>query len=105
MQAHGVARGVVQNKDQKIKLQDVMKADRQIMEQRFQVSLLRYGFADDEKRFELTAGMLQAGRSGCVDRSFLRILHKIENSTRFGAFKTSDAECASALDLRILCAR
>ena len=53
------------------------------MEQAFQVALLRDGFADFEKRLELTAGLFQAGSTRWDTGDFLGVLHENQNSTRF----------------------
>jgi hypothetical protein len=71
----------VQHQDQKIELQNGVEMLAEIVEQGLQVALLRNRFADNQKRFKLAAGVLQPRRRGNPNRSFLRVLHKIQNST------------------------
>lgn len=78
----------MENEDQEIELENCMEALGDLMEEDLQVALLRNGFADDKERLKLAAGMLQARGSGGVDRSVLRILHKNQDSTRFGGVTT-----------------
>jgi hypothetical protein len=66
-----------------------MKALGNFVEQGLQVALLRDGFADNQQRLELLAGMLQPwGNGGLECRSVVRILHKTQNSTRFSGLTT-----------------
>ena len=88
VQTHGVVGGIVQHEGEKIELQNGVEAFRELVEEGLEVALLRDGFADFEKRFELPPRIFEA-MGGLVDEwNFLRVLHEIENSTRFGDVTT-----------------
>lgn len=88
VQAHGVRGRIVQDKREKIELQDRVQTFGKFVKQGFEVALLRDGFADFKKRFKLPARALQAGggRSDACD--VLRVLHEFQNSIRFGGVTT-----------------
>jgi len=88
VKAHGVGGGVVQDESEKIKLQNVVEALGEFVEKAVEVALLRDGFADLEKRFELPAGALQSGGGRGAGGNFLRVVHENENNIRFGEVTT-----------------
>jgi len=69
-------------------LQDAVEALGELVKEGFEVALLGDSFADFQKRFQLSAGVLQARRG---TRYVLRIRHEIENSTRFAGATTGGA--------------
>jgi hypothetical protein len=67
VEAHDVAHGIVEREREEIEIDDGVKALGKIVEEFGEVAFLGDSFADFEKSFELTAGMLvrfDAGRCG-----------------------------------------
>ena len=63
VQTHGVGGGVVEHEGEEIELQNGVKALGEFVEEAGELALLGDGFADFEKRFELPAGVFEAGGS------------------------------------------
>jgi CDI toxin RNase A-like protein len=84
VQAHGVARGVVQHENEKVEGQNGVETLSQFVKQGFQVALLGDGLADVEQRFELAPGMPDGRESLRALRRIYRVSHEFENSTAFG---------------------
>lgn len=103
--AHGVARGVMENKAEKIELQDSVQVQREFVKETLEVALPRDGFADVQKGFQLTAGMLDGGRGPGVWRRIWHICHKIENSTGFVSLTTAWEKRREARELSRLDAK
>jgi hypothetical protein len=55
VQSHRVVGGIVEDQSQKIELQNGVEALGELVEERFEIALLGYRFADFEERFELAA--------------------------------------------------
>ena len=61
VEAHDVARGVVKRQGEEIEIDDGVETLGEIVKEFGEVTLLRDGFADFEKGFELAAGVLVGG--------------------------------------------
>jgi Bacterial CdiA-CT RNAse A domain len=105
VQTHGVVRGVMQDKNQKIEWQDGVQPLGEFVEQGFQIALLRNGFTHHKKRFKLTARLFEARSVRGNDRSVLPIQHEIQNSTRFAGLTTTGGSGRTEWVMRILFAR
>ena len=90
VQAHGVARGIVEHQREEIERQHVMETIGEIMEKRFQVVLLGNRFADRKQRFKLSSGAAQWRKIVQFPERFPEVRHKAENSTRFGEVTTTE---------------
>lgn len=89
MNAHGIARGVVENEAEKVELQDGVQPQGEFVKEALEVALLRDGFTHIEEGFQLAAGMLDGGRGLRVLRRIRRICHKIQDSTGFVRLTTA----------------
>ncbi len=65
VEAHDVAHGIVEREREEIEIDNGVEALGEIVEEFVEVALLRDGFADFEKGFELAAGVLVGFSSGC----------------------------------------
>ena len=62
VQAHDVARGIMENESEEVEVHDGVEALGEIVKKRGQIAMLGDGLADFEQGFELTPGVFTAGR-------------------------------------------
>ena len=88
VQTHNIARGIVKDEGEEVKVDDGVEALGEVVEKRGKIALLGDGLADFEQGFELAPGVFE--RRG--ERRFRRrndvVRHRKQNSTRAGEGST-----------------
>ena len=88
VEAHDVARGIVENEGEEVEVHDGVEALGEVVEKRGEVALLGNGLADFEQGFELTPGVLQRRGEGDFGRRNDRIRHRWQDNICVGGGST-----------------
>jgi hypothetical protein len=88
MEAHDVARGIVENESEEVEVHDRVEAFGKVVEKRGKVALLGDGLADFEQGFELTPGVLEGRGEGDFGRGNDGIRHRRQDTTGVGGGST-----------------
>ena len=88
VEAHDVARGIVQDEGEEVELDDGVQALGEVVEQRWEIALLGDGLADFQQGFKLTPGVFQRGGERHFRRRNDGVRHSRQDIIRVGEGST-----------------